>query len=134
MQLYPAIDVQGGSVARADRAADPVAAARALADAGVGWAHLVDLDRALGGERNDRTMCDVIAALAGVRVQLGGGLVEPDDVREALGWGVRRVVLGIGAVHRLNELVEVASPQHLGLAIGPHPLSPSPVGRGEPKH
>jgi phosphoribosylformimino-5-aminoimidazole carboxamide ribotide isomerase len=133
VQLYPAIDVQGGSVARAARAADPVAAARTLAAAGVAWAHLVDLDRARGGGRNDATLRAAIAALDGVRVQLGGGLVEPDDVREVLGWGVRRVVLGIGAVHRLHELVEVASPQLLGLAIGPHPLSRSLLGRGGTK-
>lgn len=124
MQLYPAIDVQGGSVARADRAADPVAAARALAAAGVAWVHLVDLDRALGGERNDRTVRDVIAALAGVRVQLGGGLEDPPDVRDALGWGVARVVVGAGAVTRLNELVKVAGADRLGIAID-HQGSPS---------
>ena len=115
MQLYPAIDVQGGSVARADRAADPVAAARALAAAGVAWAHLVDLDRARGAGRDDRTMRDVIAALAGVRVQLGGGLEDPDDVREALGWGVARVV--VGSVGRLGSLARSAGAARLGLAI-----------------
>ena len=142
MQLYPAIDVQGGSVARADRAADPVAGARALAAAGVAWAHLVDLDRARGAARDDRTVRDVIAALAGVRVQLGGGLEDPDDVREALGWGVARVVVGAGAVHRLNELVQVAGADRLGLSIDvpqppsrsrAHPRSPSPSGRGGTK-
>jgi phosphoribosylformimino-5-aminoimidazole carboxamide ribotide isomerase len=140
VQLYPAIDVQGGSVARADRAADPVAAAGVLAAAGVAWVHLVDLDRARGSGRDDRTVRDAIAALAGVRVQLGGGLVDPDDVREALGWGVARVVVGAGAVSRLRDLVALVGADRLAVSIdhpvspsGAHPLSPSPFGRGGTK-
>jgi phosphoribosylformimino-5-aminoimidazole carboxamide ribonucleotide (ProFAR) isomerase len=129
VQLYPAIDVQGGQVARADGAAPPQAAARALAAAGAAWAHVVDLDRALGTGRNDRTMREVIAELAAVRVQLGGGLTEPDEVREALEWGVERVVVGEGAVSRLDELVRLAGSHKLGVAVGPHPLTPTPFGR-----
>jgi phosphoribosylformimino-5-aminoimidazole carboxamide ribonucleotide (ProFAR) isomerase len=134
VQLYPAIDVQDGRAARAVGAADPEAAAHALAAAGVAWAHVVDLDRALGTGRNDETVRAVITALQGVRVQLGGGLAEPAEVREAISWGVARVVVGSGALPMLGRLVEEHGAARLGLAVtasrGPHPLAPAPVGSG----
>ena len=38
-----------------------------------------------------------IVAAAGVPCQLGGGLRSQADIKEALGWGVRRVILGTRA-------------------------------------
>jgi phosphoribosylformimino-5-aminoimidazole carboxamide ribonucleotide (ProFAR) isomerase len=47
VELYPAIDVQGGRVARAPAAdADPLAALERYQRAGARWIHFVDLDRA----------------------------------------------------------------------------------------
>jgi phosphoribosylformimino-5-aminoimidazole carboxamide ribonucleotide (ProFAR) isomerase len=130
MLLYPAIDVQGGGLARADRGGDPVALARSLADAGVAWAHVVDLDRVRAAGRRDDVIRAVIAALPGVRVQLGGGLRDPDDVRQALDWGVARVVLGTGTTGDLGTLVGRFGSAALAVTVGPHPLSPPPSGRG----
>jgi phosphoribosylformimino-5-aminoimidazole carboxamide ribotide isomerase len=106
MLLYPAIDVQGGGLARTDRGGDPLALARALAGAGVAWVHVVDLDRVRASGRNDDIIRAVVGALPGVRVQLGGGLDQPDDVGRAFDWGVSRVVLGAGAVERLGGLID----------------------------
>ncbi|HET7039820.1 MAG TPA: HisA/HisF-related TIM barrel protein, partial [Gemmatimonadales bacterium] len=123
MLLYPAIDVQGGGLARADRGGDPVALARTLADAGVAWAHVVDLDRVRGGGRNDDAVRAVISALRGARVQLGGALRDPDDVRQALDWGAARVVLGTGTTGGLDILVRQFGSGALAVAVGPHPRS-----------
>jgi phosphoribosylanthranilate isomerase len=54
VELYPAVDIEGGRVARSRSAADPLAAVRQFARDGARWVHVVDLDRAFGkGENRD---------------------------------------------------------------------------------
>jgi phosphoribosylformimino-5-aminoimidazole carboxamide ribotide isomerase len=105
VELYPAVDVQGGRVVRlrqgdARRATayadDPVAVAREFARAGARWVHFVDLDRALGRGEN-RELARRFLAEAGVRTQVGGGLRSEDAIEEMLGWGATRVVIGTKA-------------------------------------
>lgn len=94
MELYPAVDVQGGRVARAHAgAADPLALALAFSGAGARWIHLVDLDRAYARGANDAVIGAVLRA-APVAVQVGGGLAAEIDVDRAVTWGARRVVIG----------------------------------------
>jgi len=95
MDLYPAVDVQGGRVARAD-VGDPLAAAAAFARAGARWLHFVDLDRAFGRGDN-RPLARALLAAARVPVQVGGGLGSEEAVAEMLAWGATRVVLGTQA-------------------------------------
>jgi phosphoribosylformimino-5-aminoimidazole carboxamide ribotide isomerase len=95
MDLYPAVDVQGGRVARAD-VGDPLAAAAAFARAGARWLHFVDLDRAFGRGDN-RPLARALLAGARVPVQVGGGLGGEEAVAEMLAWGATRVVLGTQA-------------------------------------
>ena len=94
MELYPAVDVQGGRVARAPAAdANPLAALERYARAGARWVHFVDLDRAFGrGENRDLTRTCLRAA--GVRVQVGGGVSTEAAIDELLAWGAARVVVG----------------------------------------
>jgi len=95
VDLYPAIDVQGGRLARAPdgAAADPAARARDFARAGARWLHVVDLDRAAGLGRNTRVMSTLLST-PGVRVQLGGALTDPAAIFAGLAAGAARVVLG----------------------------------------
>ena len=95
MDLYPAVDVQGGRVARAD-IGDPLAVAAAFARAGARWLHFVDLDRAFGRGDN-RPLARALLAAARVPVQVGGGLGSEEAVAEMLAWGATRVVLGTQA-------------------------------------
>ena len=92
MEVYPAIDVQGGRVARA-AAPEPVALVHQYARDGGRWIHVVDLDRALGRGEN-RALVRRVLAEATLPVQLGGGLVTDVEITEALEWGARRVVIG----------------------------------------
>jgi len=102
MDLYPAVDVQGGGVARAPDARDPLdppdplALAAALARAGARWLHFVDLDRAYGRGDN-RELTRAVLAAATIPVQVGGGLGREEAVAELLAWGATRVVLGTQA-------------------------------------
>jgi len=94
VELYPAIDVQGGRVARAPAAhADPLAALERCARAGARWVHFVDLDRAHGRGANDAVTRACLRA-APMRVQVGGGVSSESTVDELLSWGAARVVLG----------------------------------------
>lgn len=92
MEVYPAVDIQGGRVARS-ASKDPVAVVQQYARDGARWIHFVDLDRALGTGENRALARQVIAA-SPLPVQVGGGLIDAADIAEVLSWGARRVVIG----------------------------------------
>lgn len=95
MDLYPAIDVQGGRVARSpDR--DPVAVAHQYARDGAGWIHFVDLDLALGRGEN-RALTRRVLAESPLPVQVGGGFIAETEIAEVLTLGARRVIIGSAA-------------------------------------
>jgi phosphoribosylformimino-5-aminoimidazole carboxamide ribotide isomerase len=104
-ELLPAIDLRGGHVVRlrqgdfaqeTEYGDDPAAVARAFADAGAEWLHVVDLDGARAGEpRQLEQIADVVAEVYGrMHVEIGGGLRTADAVAGALGTGVARAVVG----------------------------------------
>ncbi len=106
MILYPAIDILRGRAVRLVRGdfateidydADPVDAARRWAKAGARFLHVVDLDGARSGYPVNVDAARRIARAVDVPVQLGGGLREPESVKEALAAGVERAVLGTKA-------------------------------------
>jgi phosphoribosylformimino-5-aminoimidazole carboxamide ribotide isomerase len=94
VELYPAVDIEGGRVARAHGAvAEPLAALAAFTGAGARWIHLVDMDRAYGRSDNHELIEAVLSA-AKVRVQVGGGLFREPDIERMLTLGATRVVIG----------------------------------------
>lgn len=106
-ELYPALDIRGGRVvrlrqgdyARETRYADePLAAARAHAEAGARWLHLVDLDAARVGGYTLAPLLREIRAQTGLRVQTGGGVRSEADAEAILDAGAARVVVGSLAV------------------------------------
>jgi len=106
MDLYPAVDIRGGSAVRLmqgdfDRESqygDPVALATRFADAGAPWLHVVDLDAARSGRPVNRPTVLAIAAAVDVPVETGGGVRSEGDVEELLDGGVSRVILGTAAL------------------------------------
>jgi phosphoribosylformimino-5-aminoimidazole carboxamide ribotide isomerase len=95
VELYPAVDVQGGRVARS-AAPDPLAVARQFARDGARWVHFVDLDRALGTGDN-RELARRFVTGAELLVQVGGALGTEPAIAEMLAWGASRVVVGTRA-------------------------------------
>jgi phosphoribosylformimino-5-aminoimidazole carboxamide ribotide isomerase len=94
MELYPAVDIEGGRVARAhDPLAEPLAALAAFTRAGARWIHLVDMDRAYGRGDN-RELIGAVLHAAGVPVQVGGGLFREADIDRMFTLGATRVVIG----------------------------------------
>jgi phosphoribosylformimino-5-aminoimidazole carboxamide ribotide isomerase len=96
VELYPAVDIEGGRVARSTSASDPIAVVRQFARDGARWVHVVDLDRAFGKGEN-RELTRSLLAEAAVRIQVGGGLTSDEGIAELLGWGATRVVIGTAA-------------------------------------
>ena len=121
MELYPAVDIEGGRVARAHGAmAEPLAALDAFTRAGTRWIHLVDMDRAYGRPDNHELIGAVLEA-AKVHVQVGGGLFREIDIDQMFTLGATRVVIGPrGAVDSGGGLVErlVARYGTTRLAVG----------------
>ena len=106
MILLPAIDIRGGKAVRLRQGdfdqetvynEDPLEAARAWADAGARFLHVIDLDGAREGKPQNLDHLERIASELTVPVQYGGGLRDVGAVRDALAAGADRVILGTAA-------------------------------------
>lgn len=111
VQLIPSIDLMDGRVVRlhkGDRAQAtfynlaPEAWVDALAEAGATRIHLVDLEGAFGGEKQD-AFGAFPSRYPGIRFQLGGGLRSRDHIQAVLDGGFEAVV-GTLAVEKPREL------------------------------
>ena len=107
MIVIPAIDLREGRCVRlhqgrSDRetvfSEDPVAVARGWKDLGAERLHVVDLDGAFAGEpKQSALVAQIVAAVAPVPVELGGGLRDLSAVDAALATGVAWAVIGTRA-------------------------------------
>jgi phosphoribosylformimino-5-aminoimidazole carboxamide ribotide isomerase len=128
VELYPAVDVQGGRVVRLRQgdahqstayADDPLAQAQAFVQDGARWVHFVDLDRAFGRGDN-RDLARGFLAAAPTRVQVGGGLRSAEAIEEMLAWGAARVVIGTKAATDpalVDTLLARHGPERLAIGI-----------------
>jgi phosphoribosylformimino-5-aminoimidazole carboxamide ribotide isomerase len=106
IEVIPAVDVLGEGAVRlrqgdydavVERAGDPVALARAFADAGATRIHLVDLDGARSGRVRPDLARTVARAIAPAALQASGGIRSLDDANALLDAGATRVVVGTAA-------------------------------------
>src|SRR5690348_2083783 len=104
-RAVPAVDLLGGRVVRLEQGrydrvtaypVEPAALARAYAEAGAPWLHVVDLDAARSGERSPEhaALLRELRAVPGLRIQLGGGLRSEAEIRAALADAADRVIVG----------------------------------------
>ncbi|MBM4024879.1 MAG: 1-(5-phosphoribosyl)-5-[(5-phosphoribosylamino)methylideneamino]imidazole-4-carboxamide isomerase [Planctomycetes bacterium] len=117
MDVIPAIDLRDGKVVRLiqgqyDRQItyrdDPADQARQFHADGAQWLHVVDLDGAKEGHPvNTRTIA-AIAALGLLKVEVGGGIRNEAAIRQLLGAGVTRVIIGTKAVTDFEWFREMA--------------------------
>ena len=127
MILFPAIDLKDGACVRLklglmDDATvfntDPGAQARAFAEAGAEWIHVVDLNGAFAGKPVNAAAVEAILAAVTVPVQLGGGIRDMATIEAWLERGVRRVILGTVALKN-PDLVKAACRRFPGrVAVG----------------
>jgi phosphoribosylformimino-5-aminoimidazole carboxamide ribotide isomerase len=104
--VAPALDVLEGRCVRLAQGerervivegGDPEEAARRFVDEGAPLLHLVDLDGAFSGNPSSGLLERVVAAAAGVPVQVGGGYRTLEAIEAALAAGASRVLVGTAA-------------------------------------
>jgi len=140
VELYPAIDVRGGRVARVPpgHPDDPLELLEAWGAAGARWVHVVDLDRAYGTGENQAVIQRLVSSAAkagGVRVQVGGGLTSRRDIDTVIRWGAARVIVGAALVatgDALQHLVERHGVERIAAALEVKSGRLAPRGGGAP--
>ena len=127
MILFPAIDLKDGACVRLVEGditqatvfnRDPAAQARAFADLGFDWLHVVDLNGAFMGAPVNAGAVEAILASVSLPVQLGGGIRDLATVEMWLGKGVARVILGTAAVKNPALVREAAKAFPGRIAVG----------------
>ena len=107
MQVLPAIDLLDGNVVRLERGEydrqtiysdDPAGVARDYATAGAKWIHVVDLNAARSGLRENSDAVRAIAGSGDVKIELGGGARDDRAIETMLADGVDRVIVGSAAL------------------------------------
>ena len=127
MILFPAIDLKNGEAVRLQQgdmaratvfSRDPAAQARAFAEQGFSYLHLVDLDGAFAGKPVNAAAVERIIAAVKIPAQLGGGIRDRATIEAWLDKGIARVIVGTAAV-RDPALVKAAARAHPGrVAVG----------------
>ncbi|PWE28033.1 1-(5-phosphoribosyl)-5-[(5-phosphoribosylamino)methylideneamino]imidazole-4-carboxamide isomerase [Pararhodobacter marinus] len=127
MILYPAIDLKDGQCVRLYKGAmekatvfndDPAAQARAFADQGAEWIHLVDLNGAFAGKPVNAGAVEAILQAVSVPCQLGGGIRDMATIEAWLDKGLARVILGTVAVENPDLVREAARAFPGQVAVG----------------
>ena len=128
MILYPAIDLKDGQCVRVVRGdlgqatvfnASPADQARAWAQSGFHWLHVVDLNGAVEGKAVNEAAVEAILGAVSIPVQLGGGIRSLADVERWIEAGVSRVILGTLAV-REPQVVRAAAkafPEQIAVSV-----------------
>ena len=110
MDIIPAIDIINGSCVRLLKgdyqkqttySQDPVQVASDWVAKGANRIHIVDLEGARLGKRIETESVQNIVSNVSVPVQLGGGIRSLRTVREAIGQGVDRVMIGTAATNKV---------------------------------
>ena len=107
MIIYPAIDIKGGKCVRLYKGDfnevtvfndDVVNQARQFEKLGFEYLHVVDLDGAVAGSSVNFKYIENIVKNTNLKVQVGGGIRNIDNVRKLLSIGVARVIIGTAAL------------------------------------
>jgi len=128
MEIFPAIDLQNGQCVRLAQgnfnaatiySDDPILQAQEFNYAGANWLHVVDLDGARDGESRQMGLIAQIAAKVPLKVQVGGGIRQQQDIDYLLAAGATRAVIGSLAVKNpalVKEWLRHFGPERIVLA------------------
>jgi phosphoribosylformimino-5-aminoimidazole carboxamide ribotide isomerase len=127
MILFPAIDLKNGEAVRLQQGdmarattfnRDPAAQAKAFAQQGFEYFHIVDLDGAFAGKPMNAAAVERILAAVDIPVQLGGGIRDRATIEAWLAKGVSRVIIGTAAVRDPPMVKEAARAYPGRVAVG----------------
>jgi phosphoribosylformimino-5-aminoimidazole carboxamide ribotide isomerase len=111
--LIPAIDLKSGRCVRLYQGdfdnetrypVDPEEQAKHYVALGADWLHVVDLDGAKDGVGGNVPLIEKMARIAGLKLQVGGGLRDAASITRMFDAGVSRIVIGSAAVTQAAEV------------------------------
>jgi phosphoribosylformimino-5-aminoimidazole carboxamide ribotide isomerase len=127
--LYPAIDIKNGKCVRllfGDMEKEtiygnnPVDQAQWFVDQGAEWLHIVDLDGAVKGESiNKLAILKILKKLQNkVKIQIGGGIRNFQQMDYWLQNSIERVILGTLAIENPNFIMNLEKKYYKKIVIG----------------
>ena len=127
MKIFPAIDIKDKKCVRlikgdfnnkTEYEISPVEQAGKYKDHGFKNLHIVDLDGALTGEIVNLDIIQDIVGKFNLKVEIGGGIRNIDDVKKYIDAGVDKVILGSAAINDKNFLKEACEKFPNKIALG----------------
>ena len=113
MKIFPAIDIKDKKCVRlikgdfenkTEYEISPVKQAGKYRDHGFKNLHIVDLDGALTGETVNLDIIQDIVGKFNLKVEVGGGIRNSDNIQKYIDAGVEKVILGSAAIKDKNFL------------------------------
>ena len=127
MKIFPAIDIKDKKCVRlikgdfdnkTEYKISPIEQAGKYKDYGFKNLHIVDLDGALTGEIVNQNVIKDIVAEFDLKVELGGGIRNLDNIQKYINAGVEKVILGSAAIRDKNFLKEACEQFPKKIALG----------------
>ncbi|HAY72666.1 MAG TPA: 1-(5-phosphoribosyl)-5-[(5-phosphoribosylamino)methylideneamino]imidazole-4-carboxamide isomerase [Ruminococcaceae bacterium] len=127
MIILPAIDLLGRKAVRLLKgdynqvtvySDSPLEVAEKFKSLGANYIHMVDLDGAKYGTTPNMDIVAEVAEKTGLFVEIGGGIRSMDTVKEYIGSGVSRVILGTAAICDEDFLKEAIRTYGEKIAVG----------------
>jgi len=131
-EVIPAVDMRNGKCVQLVQGVpgsemvsldDPVAVAKDWISQGAKTLHLIDLDGAIEGTRQNAPIIEKIVeecSPMGVAIQVGGGIRSFDDAAGLLELGVDKVILSTAAINNpglVKELADSFGSEHVNVAL-----------------
>lgn len=126
MLIFPAIDIKNGKCVRLTQGRfdavttysdDPAVMANKWAADGAKWLHVVDLDGAKNGEFVNRDAVKKIRKAVKIPIQVGGGINSEKIVKELVGMGINRLIIGTVAVENKSLLQKLLKKYSSQIAV-----------------
>jgi phosphoribosylformimino-5-aminoimidazole carboxamide ribotide isomerase len=128
MYIIPAIDLRGGKCVRLIQGdfrrqinyqENPVKQAQDFIDQGAEWVHIVDLDGAKVGRPVNTPTISAIVKLGKLKIEVGGGLRQEQDIKTLLDTGIERVIIGTQAVTDFKWFADITKhfPERIALGL-----------------
>ena len=127
MKIFPAIDIKDKKCVRlvkgdfdnkTEYKISPIEQAGKYKDYGFKNLHVVDLDGALTGETVNLNIIQDIINKYDLKVEVGGGIRNPDSIQKYIDAGVEKVILGSAAIKDKNFLKESCEKFPNKIALG----------------
>ena len=127
MKIFPAIDIKDKKCVRlikgdfdnkTEYQISPVEQAGKYKDHGFKNLHIVDLDGALTGETVNQNIIKDIVIKFDLKVEIGGGIRNLDNIKKYIDAGVEKVILGSAAIKDKNFWKEACEKFPNKIALG----------------